>query len=61
MEVVVVLAGNGAEVYAMLNRELDRACAEGVAKRLINGTGMSWLQTLVGEWKWFESRVVSVY
>jgi hypothetical protein len=60
VEVAVSLAGKGAEVYAMLSRELDRACAEGVARRLLDGTGIQWLQNLVGEWKWFEGRVVGL-
>lgn len=58
VEVAVVLAGKGAEVYAMLGRELDRACAEDISRRLLKETGISWLQNLVGEWKWFEGRVV---
>jgi hypothetical protein len=60
VEVAVVLAGKGAEVYAMLSRELDRACAEGIARRLFTGTGLPWLQNLGEEWKWFEARVVSL-
>lgn len=60
VEVAVVLAGKGAEVYAMLSRELDRACAEGVSRRLLKGTGIPWLQSFVGEWKWFEGRAVSL-
>jgi hypothetical protein len=58
VETAVSLAGKGPEVYAMLGRELDRACAEGVARRLADGQGMPWLENLVGEWKWFEGRVV---
>ena len=61
VEVAVVLAGKGAEVYAMLSRELDRACAEGGSRRLLKGTGIPWLQVLVGEWEWFEGRVVSLF
>lgn len=59
VEVAVALAGKGAEVYAMLSRELDRACAEGITRRLLSATRLPWLQNLVEEWKWFEGRVVS--
>ncbi|KAF8527847.1 Cullin-4B [Hysterangium stoloniferum] len=57
VEIAVCLAGKGADVYQMLTREFDRACAEGIARRLSTGAGLPWLHNLVDEWRWFESRV----
>lgn len=61
VEIAVVVAGKGSDVYNMLCRELERACAEGIARRLSEEHGLSWLTKLIGEWQWLLDRLVSVH
>lgn len=55
-----MLLGNGADVHSMLQNQLQRTCAEVIAKRLTTEKGLSWLNLLIGEWNWFESQIASI-
>ncbi|GJJ12245.1 hypothetical protein Clacol_006486 [Clathrus columnatus] len=57
VETAVVLLGMGADIYSMLRTQLQRTCAEVIAKRLTSQKGLPWLNLLIDEWKWFESQI----
>lgn len=58
VEMAVLISGKGPEIYNLLKRELERSCAEGIARRLSRGEGCAWLSKLVSEWQWFEEQLV---